>query len=99
EIVVPAEPDAAWLWETLLRKLGSVPGESGPAAPVRKATGQLDRAGVRRSASARRMVSQEQDENEAPELRVARLFELAGYEVTQAVGASPGVVDWFATLR
>ncbi|TKD02026.1 sensor histidine kinase [Polyangium fumosum] len=31
--------------------------------------------------------------------RVARVFKEAGYDVTQAVGAEPGVVDWFATKR
>jgi signal transduction histidine kinase len=38
-------------------------------------------------------------EKEAPELQVAKLFQLAGYEVTQSVGAEPGTVDWFATPR
>ena len=33
------------------------------------------------------------------EQRVARLFEAAGYEVSQAVGVEPGTVDWYATLR
>jgi hypothetical protein len=44
------------------------------------------------------MAGQEQ-EKEAPELRVAKLFQLAGHEMTQAVGAEPGTVDWFATPR
>jgi signal transduction histidine kinase len=33
------------------------------------------------------------------EQRVARLFEAAGYEVAQVVGAEPGTVDWYATPR
>jgi hypothetical protein len=36
---------------------------------------------------------------DSPELQVARLFRLAGHEVTQAVGEEPGTVDWFATPR
>jgi signal transduction histidine kinase len=44
------------------------------------------------------MAEQEQ-EKEAPEVEVAKLFQLAGYEVTQAVGAEPGTVDWFAVPR
>jgi hypothetical protein len=31
--------------------------------------------------------------------RVAQVFEDAGYEVSQVVGAEPGTVDWFATRR
>jgi len=36
---------------------------------------------------------------ELPEQRIARLFEASGYEVSQAVGLEPGVVDYFATSR
>ncbi|WP_437332350.1 ATP-binding protein [Sorangium sp. So ce394] len=43
------------------------------------------------------------DEEHAPtvagENAVARLFEAADYEVSQAVGLEPGSVDWFATPR
>jgi hypothetical protein len=39
------------------------------------------------------------NEEDSPELQVARLFRLAGHEVTQAVGEEPGTVDWFATPR
>src|SRR5580704_572533 len=39
------------------------------------------------------------EENDSPELHVARLFRLASHEVSQAVGAEPGTVDWFATPR
>ncbi|WP_437964586.1 HAMP domain-containing sensor histidine kinase [Sorangium sp. So ce260] len=35
----------------------------------------------------------------AGENAVARLFEAADYEVSQAVGLEPGSVDWFATAR
>ncbi|WP_438014378.1 HAMP domain-containing sensor histidine kinase [Sorangium sp. So ce315] len=43
------------------------------------------------------------DDEHAPmvagESAVARLFEAADYEVSQAVGLEPGSVDWFATPR
>jgi signal transduction histidine kinase len=39
------------------------------------------------------------EEKDSPEIQVARLFRLAGHEVTQSVGEEPGAVDWFATPR
>lgn len=35
----------------------------------------------------------------AAEQKIAKLFEAAGYDVSQAVGLDPGTVDWFATPR
>lgn len=39
------------------------------------------------------------EDDEAPEIAVAKLFRLAGHEVAQLAGAEPGTVDWFATPR
>ncbi|HWO21825.1 MAG TPA: HAMP domain-containing sensor histidine kinase [Kofleriaceae bacterium] len=45
-------------------------------------------------------MSHDEQADELPaEQRVARLFEAAGYEVSQTVGAEPGTVDWYATPR